>query len=69
MSYNMNSKLSGPASNIVIPNSKEAPILTMDGQTMPMNALLKRRQMQVSHLYKHMRNLHVISQDPVMAGE
>ena len=36
---------------------------------MPMNALLKRRQMQVSHLYRHMRNLHVISQDPIMAGE
>jgi hypothetical protein len=66
---NMTSKVSGPASNIAIPNSKEAPILTKDGQTMPMNALLKRRQMQVSHLYKHMRNLHVISQDPVMAGE
>ena len=45
---NMNSKLSGAAAQIVIPNSKEAPTLTKDGQTMPMSALLKRRQMQVS---------------------
>ena len=36
---------------------------------MPMNALMKRRQMQVSHLYRHNHNLHVISQDPIMAGE
>ena len=65
----MTSKISGAASQIVIPNSKEAPTLTKDGQTMPMSALLKRRQMQVSHLYRHNRNLHVISQDPIMAGE
>jgi hypothetical protein len=66
---NMSSKLNGTAPQIVIPNTKEAPVLTQDGLTMPMNALLRRRQMQVSHLYRHNRNLHVISQDPIMAGE
>ena len=66
---NMNSKVMGMVPQIVIPNTKEAPVITKDGLTMPMTALLKRRQMQVSHLYRHNRNLHVISQDPIMAGE
>jgi hypothetical protein len=66
---NMNRKLNGTRPQVVIPNTKEAPVLTKDGLTMPMNALMKRRQMQVSHLYRHNRNLHVISQDPIMAGE
>ena len=47
---NMNSKLSGAAAQIVIAISKKALTLTNDGQTMPMSALLKRRQMQVSQL-------------------
>ena len=57
---NMRSKLSGTAPQVFIPNYKETPITTKDGQAMPMNALMKRRQMQVSHLYRHNRNLHVI---------
>ena len=65
----MSSKLSGTAPQGVIRNTKEAPVITKDGQTMPMNALMKRRQMQESHLYRHNRNLHVSSQDPIMAGE
>ena len=41
----MHCKLSGPAPQVVIPNTKEAPVATKDGMTMPMNAQMKRRQM------------------------
>ena len=55
----------GPA--IVIPTSTQSH--AKEGQAVPLATVMKRRQMNVSHLFHRMRSLDVISQNALLAGE